>query len=672
MNSKLVACLSAFAAACIVGSARGTIIVLKNGPVGSGQLISKNDQEVVFHSENAPKEVHLSMDRIARIIDVDEHGADKALAARVPPKWDLPAEPTAPPLIAPVAGPTYYLIPLHGEVGSTILASALEKSLADAVKRKPTVVVLDIDSPGGLVDEAKKITRVLHRYNKQLRIIALTDQDLSAAAILTLSVKEIYVKSSSTIGAATSYRPTQLTLPPKLEEKMQSAWRAVARNSAEEGGHEPMLAEAMIDNDLELHLDTVNGKPVIREGPGERTLCRKGKILTLSSHEAVACGLAADEADDLDELSKALKLDNWTECKGLGTLLAEYLPKRDREFKKVEEQTLAEFKQNCARAQQSAPSVETSRLLVQGQQRYVRIGNQMRLIQSVPPSVVTQTSHAHWHDNSLSCVVALQEAEGNLADAQALCKAFGQEGLADLINQVAVDIVATRARIFDDRNQYMTRPAAAPNAGPQGTAAGTASLPQRTSPAAQSVDDSSGAIAAQTSSGGGSELPMISGPPPVGAEMSQVISSATGGEEFTLASLTNQPVIGFEYRLFNWGYQTSIRSIEPIFDRSSADKLEAKRSIVAKPGYVVSGLKVQNNGGHTAIRVVFAKLQDGRLDSADSYLSNWIADDSGEKTQDLGDNKRPIIGIHGRHHNFIDALGVVFPAGAKAPPRDSQ
>ena len=245
----------------------------------------------------------------------------------------------APPIAAAAKGPTYYVIPLHGAVGETVLASVLEKSLADALKRQPTVVVLDIDSPGGLVDEAKQIITVLHKYNKKLRIVALTNQDLSAAAILTLSVKTIYVKSLSTIGAATSYVSTNMTMSGKLEEKMQSAWRAVARNSAEEGGHEPMLADAMIDNDQELHWETVNGKPVVKEGKGDHMICRQGKVLTLLSHEAVDCGLASGEADDLDELGAALGLDKWTEMKGLGALLADALPKRveayNREMERI-------------------------------------------------------------------------------------------------------------------------------------------------------------------------------------------------------------------------------------------------------------------------------------------------------------------------------------------------
>ncbi|HSZ59191.1 MAG TPA: hypothetical protein VK797_26355 [Tepidisphaeraceae bacterium] len=88
---------------------------------------------------------------VTRTVHTDEHGAraPDGPATRPSQDWTVPPEPVAPPIASSAsAKPTYYLIPLHGEVGSTILAGALEKSLADAVARKPTVVVLDIDSPG--------------------------------------------------------------------------------------------------------------------------------------------------------------------------------------------------------------------------------------------------------------------------------------------------------------------------------------------------------------------------------------------------------------------------------------------------------------------------------------------------------------------------------------------
>ena len=217
--------------------AMGELVVRRDGAVLDAKVISQNNKEIVYQldgAEASPPE-HLERAAVARILVVDAHGGlltDSAAPATQPAdRWNVPPEPAAPKVAPEPAGASYYVIPLHGEVGETVLASALEKSLDDALARKPTVVVLDIDSPGGLVEEAKQIISVLHRFNKKLRIVAFCNQDLSAAAILSLSVREIYVKSSSTIGAATSYVPGNLMLPPKIEEKMQSAWRAVARTA---------------------------------------------------------------------------------------------------------------------------------------------------------------------------------------------------------------------------------------------------------------------------------------------------------------------------------------------------------------------------------------------------------------------------------------------------------
>ena len=348
---------------CLISvTAHADILVRSNGELVDGKLISDNSSGLVFQPDGTDASAALKLARpdVARVVKTDEHGMllsdGSAPATRPAVTWNVPTEPTAPPIAVPPAGPSCCVIPLHGEVGGTILASILEKSLADALLRKPTVVVLDIDSPGGMVDEARQIIDVLHRYNKKLRIVALAGEDLSAAAIFTLSVREIYLKPSGTIGAATSFVPGKPDLSAKVEEKMQSAWCAEARSSAEEGRHEPLLAEAMIDNDMELHLETVDGKPVVKDGPGERMLCRKGKILTLTSHEAVSCGLAAGDADDLNELATALHLDHWTEVKGLGTMLAEAMPARMKAYQSQGEKIAAKFQQDLKSAIDADPS----------------------------------------------------------------------------------------------------------------------------------------------------------------------------------------------------------------------------------------------------------------------------------------------------------------------------
>jgi hypothetical protein len=479
------------------GAADADILVRTDGSILDGKIVAQNYKEIDLQADGtpAPPVQHVERAGITRVLRTDEHGAlvsetgpdgkppapagvggKSAAKGKVPPAPAAPAVPAAAP-----AGPTYYLIPLHGAVGDTIQADALEKSLADAVLRKPTVVVLDIDSPGGLVAESEKLVKVLHHYNKQLRIVALADQDLSAAAVMTLSVREIYLKPSGTIGAATSFIPDNPNLSEKVEEKMQSAWRAVARNSAEEGGHEPLLADAMIDNDLELHLETVNGKQVVKEGPGEKTLCRKNKVLTLTSHEAVACGLAAGDAEDLADLGKALGFPDWTQCPGLGTLLADYLPKRAEAFKDAMKVIVTQFEINMREAANSDPAQGTvTRTVFTHPTHYLNpayppgMRHNPHLVAPQPgqvpqPQVLQVISgdvRTNWKAKSLACVVGLQKAEQNLADAIDAAKAFGHTTSAEALKDALTTISTLRASMYDERNKYGVQDTSVAVAGP--------------------------------------------------------------------------------------------------------------------------------------------------------------------------------------------------------------
>ena len=624
-------------------SSRADIVIGSSGNLMDGKVVSRNSQEIVFQADgSAPPPQHISSSNVSRVIITDEHGAVVADGSTKAPasRWKVPPAPAAPPVTAPPAGrPTYCVIPLHGEVGSTILASALEQSLADAIARKPTVIVLDIDSPGGLVEESQRITKVLHHYNKLARIVALADRDLSAAAIFTLAVKEIYVKSTSTIGAATSYIPGNLNLPPKIEEKMQSAWRAAARNSAEEGGHEPLLAEAMIDNDMELHLETSGGKPVVKEGPGEQMLCRQGKILTLSSHEAVQCGLAAGDADDFDELGKQLKLLGWTEAKGLGTLLAEYLPKREEVLKSESTRIVAQFQQDMQRAKDAAPTDEISQVVIRP------IGPHRIMPGAYRPSqtVITRVSHANWKAKSLECVVALQQAEQNLADEATLCEAFGEAGAAELFHNALTEISALRARIYDDRNKYG-------NTINNQVATNSPAWSSNAPPHAQPVSDN-GLVP------GASETPIVGG---------------SGGGPFTKASSSGQPVLGFHYSTGEWMRRTVLRELDPVFERPAGDPSGDSTLVIGRSGYVVVSITVETDGNNvTAVQATFAPLRNGRIYMSSSYKSKWMGVATGKNVHQLSASGRVAIGVFGRKGLNLDAVGLVLASPGAAGQQSS-
>jgi ClpP class serine protease len=473
--------LAAVVMSCLSAAAQADLLVSSDGSIRDGKLISQDAKEFVWQDANDPAARHITRNTVNRIVATDESGAATAIYLAVPSttatsvpakRWNLPAPPVAPPVVAEKS-PSYYVIPLHGEVGKTILADALEEALADAAMRKPTVVVLDIDSPGGLVEESKKILKVLHKYNKTLRIVALTDQDLSAAAVFTLSVRHIYVKNSSILGAATSFVGNgMIEFAPKVEEKMQSAWRAVARSSAEEGDHEPLLADAMIDNDMELHVETVEGKKAVKSGPGEKMLTSKGHVLTFTSREAIACGLADGEADDVEALGEALGMKNWVECKGVGTMLADYLPKKAKAFDQELERLLIECRANWQEAQTNDPGGSKN----------------ARMVNLLPPNTpaafrdrLQAELAADWNQRSLVCVLAAQKAERNLAEIIDLCQAFGQGTRADSLKTGLETLAQYRADIYNNRNKFKAPAEIAPHVATQlspGHAAGIEAAPR--------------------------------------------------------------------------------------------------------------------------------------------------------------------------------------------------
>ncbi len=505
MKSSHVYAIATAIAFSTLAASRGDLIVRKDGTVIEGKILSRDAKglSVQIDGKTSQPPVQVPPDAVARVIQIDDHGAETAEsdgttapAKRPDPHWDVPAEPAAPPIAAASKDPTYYVIPLHGVVGETYLADALDKSLADAEKRKPTVVVLDINSPGGLVNETELMVKILHRYNKDLRIVALVDQDLSASAITSLSVRNIYMKSTGTIGAATAFDGSDSNAPKDIQEKFQSAWRAVARNSAEEGGHEPLLAEAMIDSSMELHLETIDGKKVVKQGAGPDMIVTKGKILTLTSHEAFNCGLAADIADDFTELGDEMHLKGWKECPGLGTVLADYAPKRREAFIEKAKEIEALLKENFAAAVSAAPSEDlVTRSITTGGPSLgpatpggargprgpvgpaggrsigprgpigpgaagARGGAQPQRVVTEQVRTVTPEQRAQWNNHSLLAVVALQKMEQNIQDEMSLAEAFGQRGLADQLKEPLSIIADARARIYADRNKYASESAA--------------------------------------------------------------------------------------------------------------------------------------------------------------------------------------------------------------------
>jgi membrane-bound serine protease (ClpP class) len=179
--------------------------------------------------------------------------------------------------------PTVYRISVSGVIENG-LAPYVSRSLREAQAAGAVAVYLDIDTPGGRVDAAERIADAV-RASRVPVYAYVNPRAFSAGALIAISSNAIYMRPGGVIGAATPVDGQGAKAP----EKMVSAMRAEFRSMAEQRGLDPKLAEAMVDENVEI--------------PG---VVRKGELLTLSTGEAVRLGFAKGEAGDEQALLKAI------------------------------------------------------------------------------------------------------------------------------------------------------------------------------------------------------------------------------------------------------------------------------------------------------------------------------------------------------------------------------
>jgi membrane-bound serine protease (ClpP class) len=183
----------------------------------------------------------------------------------------------APPVEAQMAG-VVHRVPVTGvvELG---MAPFIERSLQEAAAAGAVAVILDMDTPGGRVDAAERISDAL--TDSPVPVYTLVNRRaFSAGALIALSTDHIYMRPGSVIGAATPVDGAGTKAPEKIVSAMRSEMRALA----EAAGLDPEVAAAMVDEDIEI------------EGVVEA-----GKLLTLTTEEASDLGYAT-EVDDLAAL----------------------------------------------------------------------------------------------------------------------------------------------------------------------------------------------------------------------------------------------------------------------------------------------------------------------------------------------------------------------------------
>lgn len=177
------------------------------------------------------------------------------------------------------SGPVY-VVPIEGPIDN-VLARYVQRALGEADASDAALVIFHIDTFGGLVDAADVIRKTI--LSAEPTTVAFIDRNAaSAGALISYASDRIVMVPGSSIGAATVVQGGTGEAAP---DKYQSYMRGLMRATAEAKGRDPRIAEAMVDENLEV------------EG-----VSMAGQVLTLSAEEALRLGVADAVLAGVDEV----------------------------------------------------------------------------------------------------------------------------------------------------------------------------------------------------------------------------------------------------------------------------------------------------------------------------------------------------------------------------------
>jgi len=198
-----------------------------------------------------------------------------------------------------------YIIPVKDTIEPG-LAGFLKRSVKAAEEAKAACLIFEIDTFGGRVDSATEIRDLILDTKVPYTIAYINKRAISAGALIAYANKEIIMASGGTIGAA---KPVTLGFGGSgmqpTDEKIVSYLRKEFRATAEKNGHPADIAEAFVDQDIEI------------EG-----ITTKGKLVTLTTQECLKYKVASKKIDGIENLIADLNLEdrgvvkveeNWSE-----------------------------------------------------------------------------------------------------------------------------------------------------------------------------------------------------------------------------------------------------------------------------------------------------------------------------------------------------------------------
>jgi len=184
------------------------------------------------------------------------------------------------------------------------LLYVMRRGVKEAKSVNASAIILDMNTPGGRLDTAEEIIRLLLKIPDSIKTYTYVNPDaLSAGALIALATDGIYMAPSGRIGASAIIQGSGEDIPDgDMKAKVYSASMALMESTASRKGHDPNIVRAMMDKDFEYKI-------------GDDVIVEEGELLTLSDQTAVKVYgtnstsiLAVAVVDNIDDMLVAIGL----------------------------------------------------------------------------------------------------------------------------------------------------------------------------------------------------------------------------------------------------------------------------------------------------------------------------------------------------------------------------
>src|SRR6478609_5316764 len=160
-------------------------------------------------------------------------------------------------------------------------------AIQHAEETKADYVVIDMDTYGGVLTDAKEIVDLIMGFKKPIWVFVNSDA-ASAGALISIACDSIYMSPGATIGAATVVEGAEGQAAP---DKYQAYMRGIMRATAEKNGRDPRIAEGMVDE--RIVIDSIK---------------QEGRVITFTTSEALKFGYCEAEVESIEEILKRNKV----------------------------------------------------------------------------------------------------------------------------------------------------------------------------------------------------------------------------------------------------------------------------------------------------------------------------------------------------------------------------